>query len=133
MKLRVLIGLVALAVFVSVLMVDLLSNASTFADFNTARKEGKTVHVIGKWVRKEEAKFDNANSINTFYVQDSLKNVEQVHYYGTLTGDMSNADKIDIVGKYKGDKFVAEKIHLKCPSKYNESGKDLQALPAKNS
>jgi cytochrome c-type biogenesis protein CcmE len=133
MKLKVIIGVIILALFVSFLMVDLLSNASSFADFATAKKEGKTVHVIGKWVKRDIAKFDNANNYNSFYVEDSLKNVQQVHYYGTLTGDLSQADKIDIVGKYKGDVFVAEKIHLKCPSKYNEGGNAPHALPAKSS
>jgi cytochrome c-type biogenesis protein CcmE len=132
MNLKVIIGIIILALFVSLLMVDLLSSASTFTDFATAKKEGKTVHVIGKWVNRDIAKFDNANNYNSFYVEDSLKNVQQVHYYGTLTGDLSQADKIDIVGKYKGDVFVAEKIHLKCPSKYNQGGNVPHTLPAKS-
>jgi len=132
MKIRTIAVLVILALFVSVLMVDLLGSASQFADFETARKSEQSVHVIGRWVNRDQAVFDPVKSFNSFYIEDTFKNVQQVHYYQPLTGDMSNADKVDIVVKYNPDKkvFVAEKIHLKCPSKYNETGAQAQGRPA---
>lgn len=133
MKVRYIVAVIALAIFVSVLLVDLMGSASTFSDFDTAKKEGKTVHVIGRWVRRDEAKFDPANNFNRFYIQDSLQKIEEIHYYGALTGSMSNADKIDIVGKYKDGVFVADKIHLKCPSKYNNSNGSLHKETGKSS
>lgn len=124
MKTRSLIALSVLAIFMAVLMVDLLGSASQFADFETAREAGRPVHVIGRWVKRDQAVFDAVNSFNRFYVEDTLKNVREVHYYQPLTGDLAQADKIDLVVRYNPDKqvFVAEKIHLKCPSKYNEAG-----------
>jgi cytochrome c-type biogenesis protein CcmE len=124
MKTRSLIALGILAVFMAVLMVDLLGSASQFADFETAREADRPVHVIGRWVKRDQAVFDAVNSFNRFYVEDTLKNVREVHYYQPLTGDLAQADKIDLVVRYNAEKnvFVAEKIHLKCPSKYNEAG-----------
>lgn len=131
MKNGTIIGLVALAVFVAVLMADLFSSASTFADFETAKREGKTVHVVGRWVQRDQAVFDPARSFNSFYIEDTLKKVEEVHYYGALTGDMGQADKIDIVGKYENDVFVAKKIHMKCPSKYNNADGEFKQADAR--
>jgi len=133
MKARYIIGVVVLALFVSILLVDLLGSASTFSDFESAKREGKTVHVVGRWVKREQAKFDPANNFNSFYVQDSLKHIAEVRYYEALTGDMSNADKIDIVGKYENGVFVADKIHLKCPSKYNDTKGSLENKGGKQS
>lgn len=124
MKTRTLIALGVLAVFLAVLMVDLLGSASQFADFESAKKADKPVHVIGRWVERDKAVFDPVNSFNRFYIEDTFKNVREVHYYQPLTGDLSQADKVDIVVRYdeKKNVYVADKIHLKCPSKYNEAG-----------
>ena len=122
MKTRTIIILLVLAAFVAVLLVDLLGSASRFADVATARSSGETVHLIGKWVRRDESVFDAARSFNKFYIEDSLNQVAEIEYYHALAGDMGAADKLDVVCRYDKEKgvFVAEKIHMKCPSKYNE-------------
>jgi cytochrome c-type biogenesis protein CcmE len=124
MKTKTIVAIVVLALFVAVLISSMLSNASQFGDFETAVQEQRTLHVIGRWVNKEKAVFKPEDSFNSFFVQDTNRQVMEVHFYDALAGDMSAADKLDIVGKYDENKgvFVAQKIHMKCPSKYNEGG-----------
>jgi cytochrome c-type biogenesis protein CcmE len=121
MKTRNLIILLALAGGFAVLLVDLLSNASEFAGFQYAQESGKEVHVIGRWVRKDEAVFKPEASYYRFYMEDTLKQVAPVVYRRGTLGDLSQAEKIDVVGKWENGEFVASKIHLKCPSKYNNA------------
>ncbi|MBX3102919.1 MAG: cytochrome c maturation protein CcmE [Bacteroidetes bacterium] len=129
MKTRNLILLLALAAGFAILLVDLLSNASEFADFKHAQETGREVHVIGRWVRREEAVFKPEESYYRFYMQDTMNQVAPVVYRRGTLGDLSQAEKIDVVGKWENGEFVASKIHLKCPSKYNDAASPGKSIP----
>lgn len=59
----------------------------------------------------------------TFLMLDQDNIVEQVHYYQAKPRDFEKTnEKFTVEGQYKDGKFVASKVLVKCPSKYNQEG-----------
>jgi cytochrome c-type biogenesis protein CcmE len=56
----------------------------------------------------------------SFILVDEAKKEQTVYYNEPMPPDFTRSEKIVVVGGYQGDRFVASKILLKCPSKYQE-------------
>ncbi len=121
MKISHIILLGFLAIFVVALGVNLSKNVSTYSDFPAAKTSGKVVHISGEWVNRDQGGYDNSRDLFTFYLRDTLQNVELVHYYDPMPMNFDQAEKVVVVGEYKDQAFVADKIITKCPSKYEET------------
>jgi cytochrome c-type biogenesis protein CcmE len=52
---------------------------------------------------------------------DENKKEQVVYYNQPMPQDFTRSEKVVVIGSYSGDQFVAEKILLKCPSKYQEN------------
>ncbi|MEM6262950.1 MAG: cytochrome c maturation protein CcmE [Bacteroidota bacterium] len=131
MKPSRIILLVAAAIFLVALGVNFASNTSSYADFVTAKESGKRVHIAGEWVNRDQASYDPEADLFKFYVQDSLNNIELVHFFDPKPNNFDQAEKVVLIGGY--DKlssgnmaFVADKIITKCPSKYEETEVKLE-------
>lgn len=120
------LGIVVIAVALAVI-VSTISNSSTYAPFRTAiNNEGKTFHVVGKVNLKKEFIYNpevNAN-IFGFYLVDSEGLEKLVLYNGTKPQDFERSEQIVVVGKMKGEEFIANQLLMKCPSKYNGNQQD---------
>lgn len=110
--------IVILAVFLVALGVNLSQNASIYTDFATAKASDSQVHIVGQWVQREQSSYDQNKDLFSFYMKDTLQRVELVHYYDPKPINFEQAEKVVVVGGYKQDQFVADKIVMKCPSKY---------------
>ncbi|RMG29888.1 MAG: cytochrome c maturation protein CcmE [Bacteroidetes bacterium] len=115
----ILLGIVA--IFAVAIGVSFSSTASIYTDFASAKASGKQVHIVGSWVNRDEANYDPQQDLFTFYLQDTLQHVARVLYYDPKPTNFESAEKIVVIGGYKGDDFVADKIVMKCPSKYEET------------
>jgi cytochrome c-type biogenesis protein CcmE len=91
-------------------------NSGRYSTFELAKKSGSEVHIQGKWVRREDV-VEDANYFE-FYLQDSAGGTAKVHYTDPRPSNMNQAETVLIKGKYSNDLFVADKMYLKCPSKY---------------
>ena len=92
------------------------SRYSTFAD---AKKTGENVHVIGKWVMQDQA-VNDLNSF-TFFMQDTTHEVVQVRFDDPMPNNFKEAsERFEVGGQFAGNIFVADRILMKCPSKYNK-------------
>ncbi|MDP5171139.1 MAG: cytochrome c maturation protein CcmE [Bacteroidia bacterium] len=121
MKSTHIVILVGLAIFIVALGVNLSKNVSTYADFDMARQSGKQIHISGEWVRRDQGGYDQTQDLFTFYLKDTLQNVELVHFYDPMPMNFDKAEKVVVVGGYQDEGFVADKIITKCPSKYEET------------
>ena len=114
----ILIVVVAIAVVVST-----LTDSNTYADFSQAAKNpGREYHVIGQLNRQKAINYDpqvNPNSFS-FYMFDENGVEKKVLYNNAKPQDFEKSEKVVIVGKMKGEEFVATSMLLKCPSKYND-------------
>lgn len=121
MKTSQIILLAVIAVFVVVLAINFSGSSSQYADFATARESGDYVHVVGTWVEREKASYDADHDLFRFAMQDTSGQVSWVVYNDPQPQNFDHAERVVIVGKQDGEAFHAEKIIMKCPSKYEET------------
>lgn len=85
------------------------------------------IHVVGELKKDGQG---NVVGIQTgadmvsfsFVMVDDNRKEQVVHYNQPMPQDFTKSEKVVVVGHYRGDIFIAEKILLKCPSKYQEEG-----------
>lgn len=110
--------LIALAVFVVILGINFSQSASVYTGFSDPTAQQKQVHVVGTWIERETAHYDPSRDLFQFTMQDTLGHIERVHYYDPKPTNFEQAEKVVVIGGYENEAFVAEKIVMKCPSKY---------------
>lgn len=99
------------------------SDSSTYADFRTARENtGQEYHIVGKLNKQKPMVYNPMKNANRFefFLMDSLGGEARVIYTEPKPTDFDRSDKVVVIGKFdkaEGD-FIASKILLKCPSKY---------------
>jgi cytochrome c-type biogenesis protein CcmE len=121
MKTANIIVIITIAILLAALMVNFAGEVSEYTSFEKAKNSNKEVHVVAKWVQKEKAQYDPQKDIFEFFLQDSTNNIARVHYPDPMPPNFENADKVVVCGKYENGVFKANKILMKCPSKYNDN------------
>jgi cytochrome c-type biogenesis protein CcmE len=100
-----------------------LANASPYVTAKEARtRPGVSCNVAGELVH-ESVRTDIAAGVIRFQLKDSNGELLPVVYKGAKPGNFDSAPKVSVLGVYEGDAFHAEKILVKCPSKYESEGK----------
>lgn len=97
-----------------------IGGASQYMTFAQAKSSPEDVHVVGSWVRREEAHYDSDQDVFDFYLMDTTQQVAPVRYHDPMPVNFATAERVVVQGKYEGDVFVADRIFMKCPSKYND-------------
>jgi len=123
MKRTHIIGLLIVAIGVGVLIWMLGSEFSRYETFSSAyAQEGKEINVVGMLDKEKELYYDPHVDANyfSFYMEDEAGETRKVIYNGTMPRDFEKSEKIVVVGKIDGEDFHADKILMKCPSKYVE-------------
>jgi len=100
---------------------------SQYASFKEAQASGQEVHVVGEWIRQDEAR--TLTDGFQFYLQDSTNTTAFVHYDNPKPVNFESAEKVVVIGQYQGEIFKANKILMKCPSKYEENSIQAEAQP----
>jgi len=117
------IALVFVAVSLAAIMA-LVSDVETYKNFEHAADlpEGKSCTVIGTLDLEKEMHFDPEQDANafTFFMKDGDGESMQVLYRGAKPLDFERSEELTIKGKVEGNQFVADKLLMKCPSKYVE-------------
>jgi cytochrome c-type biogenesis protein CcmE len=116
---------------VVVIIVSSLGGASSYVTFDQARMMAengniKKVHVIGELKKDEQGRVvgiqENSDKLSfTFLMIDDNQKEQLVYYNEPIPADFYRSEQVVIVGSYRQNVFVADKILLKCPSKYQES------------
>lgn len=126
-------GLVIVAIAIGII-VSTAGDASTYVDFSKAQEmasngDTESIHVVGK-LKKDaagqilEMQYDPQIDPNyfTFTLIDNNNVAKKVVYKSTKPQDFDKSEQIVVIGKMQNGTFSAEKILMKCPSKY-ENGK----------
>lgn len=132
MKKTHIIGIVIIALAIGIIM-STAGDASVYVSFKEARElaadgNDKKVHVVGR-LKKDAQKhivgmqYDPVVDPNyfTFMLVDTNKLEQRVVYYNPMPQDFERSEQVVITGNIQKDVFVADKILLKCPSKYTEN------------
>lgn len=126
-------GLVIIAVAIGII-VSTAGDASTYVDFTKAKEmaqdgDNESIHVVGK-LKKDatgqiiEMEYRPEIDPNhfVFTLVDNNDVEQKVVYKNTKPQDFDKSEQVVVVGKMIDGQFSAEKILMKCPSKY-ENGK----------
>jgi cytochrome c-type biogenesis protein CcmE len=93
------------------------SNLTPYVSFDKARATSSAVQVAGKLVEHSD-KFDEATSRLLFTLTDERGQHLQVAYKGMKPGNFNEATQVVAIGRYRDGVLEAEKLLVKCPSKY---------------
>ncbi|HCW07439.1 MAG TPA: cytochrome C biogenesis protein [Cytophagales bacterium] len=136
MKPSYIIAIVVIAVAVGILVLT-AGDASSYVNFGQAKQlaaEGSTtpIHVVGQLKKDEAGNIvgleSSADKLSfSFVLVDDNKKEQTIYYNEPMPPDFLKSEKVVVIGGYQGDQFVAKKILLKCPSKYQERKLDAGA------
>jgi cytochrome c-type biogenesis protein CcmE len=88
-----------------------------YLTFDEARKAKGTVQVMGS-LDKESDRYDTARQELRFELIEPSGNRMPVTYRGIKPGNFKDAISIVAIGPYRNGRIEAEKLLVKCPSKY---------------
>ena len=129
MKKTHIFGIVVIALAVMIIIIT-AGDASTYVTFGQAKKmsengNNKKIHVVGELKKNNEGKIvgldpgDDMLSVK-FLMVDNEGKEQQVFYNQPMPPDLKMSENVVVIGSYHQDLFIADKILLKCPSKYQE-------------
>jgi cytochrome c-type biogenesis protein CcmE len=101
-----------------------VADSSTYASFKVAAaNEGDEYHVVGKYVKDKGIEYNPKQNANrcVFYLKDNENKEFKVIYNGAKPQDFEMSEQIVVTGKATAGVFIADKILMKCPSKYNNT------------
>ena len=124
-----LVFIVLIAISIAAIM-STVADSSTYSSFAAAAKNPDSeYHVVGKLNKEKALEYNpqvNAN-LFAFYMKDNEGTELKVLFKGTKPQDFERSEQIVITGKADGQVFHADKILMKCPSKYNNGKVELTA------
>ena len=135
MKKSHIFGIVIIGLAIMILMYT-AGDASTYVSFGEAIEraqdgDGSKVHVVGRLQKDEKGHIINMQydplvdpNYFSFTLVDTNRVEQRVVYFNPKPQDFERSEQVVITGSMQQDVFVADKILLKCPSKYVET--DIQ-------
>ena len=131
MKRKTIIGLVVLGGFASLLLLSFGDQVGGYMNLRKHTQLDLVPMLVGHWVRPEAARYDPATNLFSFYLEDDQEEVRLVHYQNPKPASFEDAEKIVVEGHLGGDVFQADRILMKCPSKYSDTrALEEEASPA---
>ena len=129
MKITHIIAIVVIAVAIGII-ISTAGDASTYVNFSQAYQmassgETKRIHVVGELKKDASGNIigleNGADRVSfSFMLIDDQGKEQKVIYNEPMPPDFTSSEKVVVIGSYKGETFLANKILLKCPSKYQE-------------
>lgn len=104
-------------------IVTAMGGSSEYVTFEVARQyPDKKFHVVGEWVQDKGFVYDPLTDPNRFYfhLRDSVGQVMPVVLADAKPQDFEHSEKVVLIGSMANDHFAADKILMKCPSKYDD-------------
>ena len=129
MKKTHILGIIIIAIAVMIIIIT-AGDASTYVTFREAKKmatEGndKKIHVVGQLKQDAEGNIlglqvtEDMLSVS-FLMVDNENTEQEVYYNEPMPPDLQRSEQVVVIGSFNEDIFIADKILLKCPSKYQE-------------
>ena len=104
-------------VFVALGVTAFQKTLTPYVSFDEAKKSKGVVQVMGS-LDKTSDQYDTAKEELRFELLDASGGRMPVTYRGIKPGNFKDAISIVAIGSYKGGRIEAEKLLVKCPSKY---------------
>ena len=117
MKKRHGIGIAIIAIFIIFSAVSFKSSLTPYVTFAQAKTMTGSVQVRGVLGAEQVVVSEDGQGI-AFRLRDEKGQEALVVYKGTKPDGIEQATSIVAIGKYHNEQFIAEKLLVKCPSKY---------------
>lgn len=111
-------------------IISTAGDASSYVTFEEAHEmaangNSQSIHVVGELKKDDQGHVlgivPGADQVSfSFVMVDDNKKEQVVVYKEPMPQDFMRSEKVVVIGGYSGDTFVADKILLKCPSKYQD-------------
>jgi len=111
------VGLALIVGFVAFGAGAFKASLTPYVSFAQARASQNAVQVAGKLVQGSSY-YDEANGKLVFVLEDTQGDRMKVEFAGTKPGNFEEATQIVAIGRFTNGVFAAEKLLVKCPSKY---------------
>lgn len=121
--------IVVIAAAIGIVMTT-AGDASTYVTFDQAYQlaangSKNSIHVVGELKKDVNGHVvgvvQGSDRVSfSFIMIDEKKKEQLVIYNEPMPQDFTRSEKVVVIGGFHDDTFVAEKILLKCPSKYQE-------------
>jgi cytochrome c-type biogenesis protein CcmE len=115
------LGVAAIVAFVAFGAGAFRSNLTPYVSFQQARATKDAVQVAGKLVQGSDA-FEESSSRLLFTLTDDHGDTLRIAYKGLKPGNFNEATQVVAIGRFHGGVLEAEKLLVKCPSKYQGVG-----------
>ncbi len=112
------------------IIISTTRDASSYVSFDQAYQLASTgsktqIHVVGDLKKDAHGNIigmeKSADKLSfSFILVDENKKEQKVYYNEPMPADFTRSEKVVVIGGYQNEVFVASKILLKCPSKYQE-------------
>lgn len=129
MKTKYIAAMVVIAIAVAI-VISMAGGTSTYVTFEDAKELAdngykNSIHVVGELPRASSGEIvgieESPDRLSfKFKMIDENGMQAQVLHANPIPTDFTKSEQVVIIGAYNGDNFIAEKILLKCPSKYQE-------------
>ena len=131
MNVKTTVGVVLMVGFAALLFLNFGQQVGGYMTFEEAEAARAEAHVVGTWAKSEPTRYDRAQNLFVFHMQDENGNVREVHYADPKPANFEEAEQIVVQGRTEpGGTFTASHILVKCPSKYNDA-KGLESAQAR--
>ena len=117
MKRRHIIGIVIIGIFIVFSAMSFKNSLTPYVTFAQAKTMSGSVQVRGVLASERVMISEDGKGIK-FKLRDDKGQEKLVVYKGTQPEGLEQSTSIVAVGKYQNEQFVAEKLLVKCPSKY---------------
>ena len=129
MKRSHIIGIIIIAAAIGII-ISTAGDASSYVTFDVAQEMAangntKSIHVVGELTKDSSGEvtgiYPSPDKLSfRFIMQDENGKQQEVFYNEPIPPDFKRSEKVVVIGSYNENVFVADKILMKCPSKYQE-------------
>lgn len=117
MNKRYIVGFVVIAISGIVGFSAFRGTLTPYVDFAQARELNRSCQVMGV-IDKENVRYDVEAGVLHFSISDDLGHILPVAYHGVKPGNFDQALSVVCSGRFEDGVFRAERLLVKCPSKY---------------
>ncbi len=125
MNVKVVLALVLVAVGVAIGVTSFRKSVTPYISFAEARHAAGEVQVNGQIANKNYVLKPEEQYLE-FELRDQKGEIMPVVYHGIIPGNFDQATMVVAVGRYQQGRFRADKLLVKCPSKYQAEAERMK-------
>jgi len=117
MNLKIILALALVAIGVAIGVSSFRKSVTPYISFAEARRATGLVQVNGEIADKNYVLKPREQYLE-FNLRDPKGQIMPVVYRGVIPGNFDQATMVVAIGRYRDERFHAEQLLVKCPSKY---------------